>query len=241
MPRRALRSLLAFVFLGCAGKDSAAVAAKAPAAARVSLPPINVPAAAATGAALDSATSALLAKADQGRIIGRADANVWLIIISDFQCPFCKNWHDDSWAAIKRDYVDTGKIRVAYVNLPLSIHRNAWPAAHAAMCAAVQGKFWPMQDALFRTQDQWKNSEDPGTFYEQLAAEAGANVNDVRACVKAEATLPLIKADVDRANSAGAQSTPTFFVGGRPVIGAQPLSVFRDALEAALAAKPAGK
>jgi protein-disulfide isomerase len=241
MPRRVLQPLLAFVLLGCAGKDGAAVAARPAAAARVSLPPINGPTASESNVPLDSTTKALLAKADQGRIIGSESANVWLIIISDFQCPFCKSWHDETWDAIKKDYVDTGKIRVAYVNLPLSMHRNAWPAAHAAMCAAVQDKFWPMQDALFRTQKEWEKSEDPGPFYEKLAAEAGANVEQLRACVKAETTLPLIKADVDRASSAGAQSTPTFFVGGRPVIGAQPLSVFRDALDAALAAKPAGK
>jgi protein-disulfide isomerase len=241
MPRLALPSLLAFVLLGCAGKDGAAVAARPAAPARASLPPINAAPVSVGGAALDSSTMALLAKADQGRIIGSESATVWLIIISDFQCPFCKNWHDETWAAIKKDYVDAGKIRVAYVNLPLSMHRNAWPAAHAAMCAAVQGKFWPMQDALFRTQQEWEKSGNPGPFYEKLAAEAGANVEELRACVKAEAMLPLIKGDVDRATSAGAQSTPTFFVGGRPVIGAQPLSVFREALDAALAPKPASK
>ena len=241
MPRLALQPLLAFVLLGCAGKDGAAVAARPAAPVRASLPPINAAPVGVGGAALDSATMALLAKADQGRIIGSESATVWLIIISDFQCPFCKNWHDETWAAIKKDYVDTGKIRVAYVNLPLSMHRNAWPAAHAAMCAAVQGKFWPMQDALFRTQQEWEKSDNPGPFYEKLAAETGANVEDLRACVKAEAMLPLIKGDVDRATSAGAQSTPTFFVGGRPVIGAQPLSVFREALDAALAPKPASK
>jgi protein-disulfide isomerase len=241
MPKRVLQPLLALVLLGCAGKDGAAIAARPAAPARASLPPINAPTVSASGAHLDSATMALLAKADQGRIIGSESANVWLIIISDFQCPFCKRWHDEVWDAIKKDYVDTGKIRVAYVNLPLSMHRNAWPAAHAAMCAAVQGKFWPMQDALFRTQEEWEKSGDPGPFYEKLAAETGANVEQLRACVKAEAMLPLIKADVDRATSTGAQSTPTFFVGNRPLIGAQPLSVFRDALDAALAPKPAGK
>jgi len=241
MPRFPLQPLLAFVLLGCAGKDGAAVASRTAAPARATLPPINGPAVGANGANLDSATMVLLAKADQGRIIGHESASVWLIIISDFQCPFCKRWHDETWATIKRDYVDTGKIRVAYVNLPLSIHRNAWPAAHAAMCTAVQGKFWPMQDALFRTQAEWEKSDNPGPFYEKLAAEVGANVEQLRACVKAETMLPLIKADVDRATAAGAQSTPTLFVGGRPVIGAQPLSVFRDALDAALAPKPAGK
>jgi protein-disulfide isomerase len=232
MPRRFLRPLLAFVLVGCSGRTGAAATRASDSA---SLRP-----AAASSAARDS-TSGLLAKADAGRIIGDSSASVWLIIVSDFQCPYCKSWHDESWDAIRKEYVETGKIRVAYVNLPLSMHRNAWPAAEAAMCASVQGKFWPVQDALFRTQQQWSNLADAQPAFEALASEAGADVDALRACVKSGVMQPLIQADAERASSAGAQSTPTFFVGGRPVIGAQPLATFREALDAALAAKPAGK
>ncbi len=241
MPHRVFRSLLAFVLLGCAGKDGATVAARTASAMQPSAAGGSMPAKGSVGAGKDSATAALLAKADAGRILGSQSATVWLIIISDFQCPFCKRWHEESWEAIRREYVETGKIRVAYVNLPLSMHRNAWPAAHAAMCASVQGKFWPMQDALFRTQKEWEESSDPRPAFEALGRDVGVDVEALRACVKAEATLPLIQGDVDRANTAGAQSTPTFFVGGKPVIGAQPLATFREAIDAALAAKPAGK
>jgi len=232
MPRRLARFLLAFAVLGCSGSKESAAATRAADAAK--LQPTAAP---ATG---DSA-NAVLAKADAGRIMGNPAANVWLIIISDFQCPFCKRWHDEAWEPIRRDYVETGKIRVAYVNLPLSMHRNAWPAAHAAMCASVQGKFWPMQDGLFRTQEAWEGAADPYPAFEALAKDAGADVEALRACIKAGTMRPLIEGDAERAGNAGAQSTPTFFVGGRPLIGAQPLAAFREAIDAALAAKPAGK
>ena len=232
MLRRALNPLLALVFLGCATKDGAALPRTADARA---LQPVAAP------AAPHDSVAALLAKADAGRILGNASATVWLIVISDFQCPYCKHWHDDVWDAIRKDYVDTGKIRVAYVNLPLSMHRNAWPAANAAMCASVQGKFWPMQDALFRTQDDWEKTADPEAAFEALARDVGVDVEALHACTKSDVMHAIIQGDADRAANAGAQSTPTFFVGGRPLIGAQPLAVFREALDAALAAKPAAK
>lgn len=232
MPRLPVRSLLALVLLGCSGSEGSAAARAAEAA---TLQP-------ASGAApAKGKADSLLAKADAGRILGSAKAAVWLIIISDFQCPFCKRWHDETWAAVKKDYVDTGKLRVAYVNLPLNMHRNALPAAQVAMCASVQDRFWPVQDALFRAQKEWEDATDPQPKFEALAREAGANVDELRSCVVTGATRPLIQADAERAAGAGASSTPMFFIGGRPLLGAQPLSVFREAIDAALAAPPAGK
>jgi protein-disulfide isomerase len=232
MPRRSIQIFVAFALLGCSGSKGAAAPRAADAA--------TVRPAASGAAAVDS-TSTVLAKADAGRITGSASAPVWLIIVSDFQCPYCKRWHDEVWEVLRKEYVDNGKIRVAYVNLPLPMHRNAWPAAHAAMCASVQGKFWPMQDGLFRTQKEWGEAANPEFTFDVLAKEAGANVEALHACVKSNAMQAIIQGDADRASNAGVQSTPTFFVGGKPVIGAQPLSAFREAIDAALAAKPAGK
>ncbi len=239
MPCRLSLSLLALALVGCSGKDG--IAASTRAADAATLQPAAASAAGSSGSAPADSASALLAKADAGRIIGNPAATVWLIVISDFQCQFCKKWHDESWAAIRTEYVETGKIRVAHVNLPLSMHRNAWPAAHAAMCAGVQGKFWPMQDALFHTQADWSDLADARPFFENLARESGADVEVLRGCVASDVMRPLIQGDETRATNAGAQSTPTFFVGGQPLIGAQPLAAFRQALDAVLAAKPAGK
>ncbi len=232
MPRSLLRPLLVLALLGCSSREGSPAARAADAA---TLHPSGA-AAPAVGKA-----DSLLARADAGRILGSATARVWMIVISDFQCPYCRTWHEESWAAIRKDYVDTGKLRVAYVNLPLSMHRNAYPAAQAAMCAAAQGRFWPMQDALFNAQQDWKDAADPSSKFEALARDAGANVDELRACVASSAMKPLIEADGERAAKAGANSTPTFFIGGRMLLGAQPLSVFREAIDAALAAPPASK
>jgi protein-disulfide isomerase len=229
MPRRLSAALLALTLAGCGGKDGAATRAADAATLQTA------------AATKPQGADSTLAKADAGRILGSDKAGVWMIVISDFQCPYCKRWHDETWETIKKDYVDTGKLRVAYVNLPLSMHRNAQPAAEAAMCAAVQGKFWPLQDALFRTQKEWEELGDAHPKFEALAKDVGVDVPALRACVQAGATRALVQADVDRATNAGASSTPTFFIGGRALLGAQPLETFRSAIDAALAAKPAGK
>src|ERR1700674_1377249 len=79
-------------------------------------------------------------KADLARIQGNPNAPVWVIEVSDFQCPYCKQWHDQIYSAFLDQYVKTGKARLAYVNFPLTSHVHAWQAAESAMCAGAQGK-----------------------------------------------------------------------------------------------------
>src|SRR5512141_1602286 len=83
-------------------------------------------------------SNVLLAAADRGRIAGDSSAKTWLIIASDFQCPFCKQWHSETYRQFLDEYVRSGKIRVAYINFPLGQHQNAVPTAQAAMCASAQ-------------------------------------------------------------------------------------------------------
>jgi protein-disulfide isomerase len=174
--------------------------------------------------------------ADKARIRGAETAQVWLVEISDFQCPFCKEWHDKSFATIDRDYVKTGKIRVAYLNFPLSrIHPNAQAAAEAAMCAGVQGKFWELHESLFQTQEKWAPLKSPLAAFDSLARAAGVEPKAWNSCMTTHATARLIEADRDRSSKAGVESTPTFFVGDRALAGAYPVDTFRVAIEQALA------
>ena len=113
-------------------------------------------------------------RADLARIAGNSAAKTWVIVVSDFQCPFCKQWHDETYATFRDEYVKTGKVRFAYINYPLNSHQNAWPAAQSAMCAGAQDKFWPMHEALFATQQQWEVMTPPTPFLDSLArAQAG--------------------------------------------------------------------
>ena len=133
------------------------------------------------------------------------------------------------------NYVKTGKLKIAYVNFPLPMHKNAWPAAEAVMCAGVQGRFWEMQDKVFATQGQWSTMENAAPMFDSLAASVGADAKRVRSCVDAHETRRLIQADYDRSVAAGVNSTPTFLIGDRTVEGAQPIEQFRQVLDSAVA------
>ena len=177
----------------------------------------------------------LLARADRGRIRGDSSAKVWLVIVSDFQCPYCRQWHDEAFATVVREYVDTKKLRIAYVNLPLQSHANSIPSAQAAMCASVQGRFWEMHDALFRTQARWSGMANPQPLFDSLATSVGVEAAPFRSCVESKATQPMITADARRVSDAGVQATPTFFIGDERIEGAVPLAELRAAVDRALA------
>ena len=189
---------------------------------------------ASAAAAATGPDSVLLKRADHARIEGSASAPVWVIEVSDFQCPFCRQFHDESYGELKRAYVDSGKVRIAYVNFPLSMHRNAYAASEAAMCAAVQDKFWPMHDVLFTTQKQWEGLASPQQMFDSLAAAQGVEPAAFKKCMSGHLTKPLIDADIDRATKQGVESTPTFLIGSMMVTGAQPLANFRRAIDSAL-------
>jgi len=172
--------------------------------------------------------------ADKGRIIGDSAAPVWVVMASDFQCPYCKQWHDAAFAGLVKDYVKTGRVRMAFLNMPLSMHQHAVPAAEAAMCASVQSKFWPMHDSLFATQKIWEVLESPLSMFDTLANENHVEMTSWRSCMSKHATLPLIEADLDRARQTGASSTPSFIVGTMKLSGAD--ANVRGAIDNALKA-----
>lgn len=177
--------------------------------------------------------------ADKGRILGDSSASVWVVMASDFQCPYCKQWHDAAFAGLVRDYVKPGRVRMAFLNMPLSMHQHAVPAAEAAMCASVQDKFWPMHDSLFATQKIWEVLESPLSMFDTLANENHVEMTAWRSCMSKHSTLPLIEADLDRARQTGASSTPSFIVGTMKLSGAD--ANVRGAIDSALkaaAAKP---
>ena len=168
--------------------------------------------------------------------MGDSTARVWFIMVSDFQCPYCKEFHDASFAALEHDYVASGKVRMAFVNYPLPMHQNAWPAAEVAMCAGAQGRFWPIHDALFVGQHSWAERQPPGPALDSIARTVGVDPAALDKCVSAHLARPLIQADVDRSEKAGVNSTPTVIIGGRLLVGVQPTQNYRRALDSALAA-----
>ena len=219
-------AMLAFS-LACAPANGAKQSAESSAAGRADTTPV----APASAAPKDSDG----VKADLARIQGSSTAPVWVIEVSDFQCPFCKQWHDQTYQKLRDEFVKTGKIRLAYINFPLNQHLNAWPAAETAMCAGAQRKFWEMHDALFVNQAKWERLPSPAQFFDSLARATGLDVRRWQQCVQSGKMKAWIQADHDRAETAGAESTPTFIIGNRMLTGAQPIEIFRAAIDSALA------
>jgi protein-disulfide isomerase len=172
---------------------------------------------------------------------GSPTAPVTMYEISDFQCPFCAEFALETMPALDREYVATGKVRVVFVNFPLPMHRNSVPASELAMCAARQGKFWPLHDLLFRTQQRWQGLAEPGTFFLALADSVGAKRDSLTACVREGATRALVRSDAEGAVRSGAHSTPTFYIEGGLVVGAQPVEVFRSVLDSIVRVKSSSR
>jgi protein-disulfide isomerase len=176
--------------------------------------------------------------ADRGRIMGKDNAPVWFVMVSDFQCPFCKAWHDSTYKMVEKNYVETGKLRMAFINFPL--HTNSMPASVTAMCAAVQGKFWPTHDKIFDTQNRWKGLKDARHYLDSLAIAAGADAGKLKSCEDGNRVQPLIAADQARYQKAGVGGTPTFYIGNATMVGALPPAQFRHVIDSVLAAIPKG-
>jgi protein-disulfide isomerase len=215
----------AFLAVSCSRGDAAGGGGKSAAAPATTV--------ASSAPAANPAQDSIAVQADRGRILGDSTAKVWLIMASDFQCPFCKQWHDSSFTNVVRKYVKTGRVRMAYLNMPLSIHPFAKPAAEAAMCASAQNKFWPMHDSLFATQNIWEVLQSPSSFFDTLANHNRVDMPAWRTCVSQHLTLPLIDADYERAHSAGIISTPTFIIGAKKLASAD--ADVAGALDSALA------
>jgi protein-disulfide isomerase len=160
--------------------------------------------------------------------LGPADAKIVVVEFSDFQCPFCRRFHAETYQALLDAY--KGNIRFVYRNLPLtSIHPNAMPAAIASLCANDQNAYWDFNEKLFNNE-----TLDKATYI-KYAADLGLNVDTFTKCLSGGSHDAEIKKDMDFALNLGVQSTPTFFINGLAIVGAQPLANFQQIIDKELA------
>ena len=185
--------------------------------------------------AAPAADNAAPVKVDIGGspVLGNPKAPVTVVIFSDFQCPFCSRV-EPTLKQLRDDYGQ--KVKFVWKNQPLSFHPNAMPAAEAAMAANEQGKFWEMHDKFFANQGAL--SPD---FYEKTAKELGLDMGKFKSSVEAHKNKGLIEADMAAGSGIGAGGTPTFFINGRKLVGAQPVDAFKQVIDAELAAQVAKK
>lgn len=166
--------------------------------------------------------------------MGSKDAPLTMVEFTDFQCPYCQRFHVQTFAELKRDYIDTGKLRFVSRDLPLDFHPNAMQAAEAARCAGEQGQFWAMRDQM--------NSNPEKLDMNNLvswAQDLKLNVAGFRSCVESQKYKNAIQTDILAAQRIGANGTPSFVVGkstpdgvdGELIVGAMPYSMFDQKLK----------
>jgi len=167
-------------------------------------------------------------------VLGRDDAPLTIVEFTDYQCPFCQQFHLTAFQDMKRDYVDPGKVRYASRDLPLAMHPNAMSAAHAARCAGEQNKFWQMRNALIANANQLES-----TRYSDLADELQLDRLSFQQCLAEQRFKTQIAKDTSEAEAVGITGTPSFVVGrstgdlveGVLLVGALPYATFDATLK----------
>jgi protein-disulfide isomerase len=176
--------------------------------------------------------------------LGAPDAPVTVVEFTDYQCPFCKRFIQSTFPLLKRDFIDTGKVRWIVRDLPLGFHPNANKAAQAARCAGDQGRFWEMRDTLFRNNANLGLERLPG-----YAREIGLDGAAFDACLSSDRHQARIDKDGEEANRIRVTGTPSFVIGksagdtvsGQLVIGAQAPAVFTSEIQRVLEQAAADK
>jgi len=163
--------------------------------------------------------------------IGPEDAPVTIVEFSDYQCPYCASWYQQTFDRLIANY--PGQIRFVYRDLPLPMHPEAIPAAEAANCAGEQGAYWKFHDALFSGQYDLGRAA-----YEQYAADLGLEPAAFTACLDDHRTQDEVRADAADATRLGLTGTPSFVINGRILIGALPFEDFKAIIDEELAVKP---
>ncbi|MCB0252809.1 MAG: thioredoxin domain-containing protein [Anaerolineae bacterium] len=178
---------------------------------------------------------AVVAESSADRSKGSADAPITIIEYSDFQCPFCSRWVEQTYPSLLKDYVETGQVQLVFRDFPLSFHPNADEAAVASHCAAEQDAYWAMHDALFAGQSSWADLPDAIPTFIGYAGDLGLDTGAFEECLASGKFDAAIQQDITEGQKAGITGTPSFLINDQLLIGAQPYQAFQDAIETVLA------
>lgn len=183
---------------------------------------------------------------DDDPVLGDKNAPVTLIEFSDYECPFCKRHYEETYSQLKRDYIDTGKVKLVYRDYPLPFHDPlATTEAIAANCARDQGgdvAYFKIHDEMFTQTTSNGNGLSKEKLW-KIAGDLGLNVDNFKSCVEVEKSKDEVSKDISDGVAVGVSGTPSFFIGksnangiieGKMLVGAQPLATFKTAIEEAL-------
>ena len=187
-----------------------------------------------------SVAAAAEALSDDDPSKGDPDAPITIVEFSDFQCPFCGRFYEQTLPLVERDYIETGKARLVFRDMPLDIHPQAPPAHIAAECADEQGRFWEYHDVLFDRQGEWSRLSGAALdgALAGYAADLGLDGSFAECVLSPEAEREM-RLDYEQALGMGLTGTPTFLIGGNghdfvAISGAQPYSTFASILDGML-------
>jgi protein-disulfide isomerase len=156
--------------------------------------------------------------------LGPDNAPVTIVEFSDFECPYCRQWQQEVWPQIEAAY--NGKVRLIFRDFPLTqIHTNAMSAAIAANCAAEQNKYWEYHDLLYKG-----DIELSSLAYEAFATQLNMDINSFKQCQQRPDIQTEIQQDLEFAEMIGVEGTPTFFINGYRLVGAQPFEEFQKVI-----------
>ncbi len=173
--------------------------------------------------------SVITVSADDDAILGNKNAPITIVEFSDFQCPFCTKFYEQTLPLIEENYIKTGKVKFVYRDFPLSFHQYAQKAAEAAECAEEQNKFWEYHNILFEKQAEWSiGGIDKLKEYTQ---SLGLNSNNFNGCLDSGKYANEVQKDFNDGQRYGVSGTPTFFINGIKLTGAQPFDAFKQVIE----------
>ena len=177
----------------------------------------------------------------EGYLLGSAQAPVEVIEFADFECPGCGQFATLTEPDVRARLVNTGKVRMRYIDYPLPMHRNTWDASLAAACANDQGKFWELHDVIFANQDRWNGeaTSRPRSVLADLAKGVGLHMDKYNDCMKAETHRAKVQSHLQEAERRQVTQTPTFIIGGKMIPGAIAYDTFKKLVDEELAKTPA--
>ena len=177
----------------------------------------------------------------EGYVLGSPTAPVEVIEFADFECPGCGQFATITEPDIRTNLINTGKIRMRFIDYPLPQHRNTWDASLAAACANDQGKFWEMHDQIFNNQDRWngETTSRPRNLMKDYAKAVGLDMSKYDACMESDTHRAKVQSHLQEAERRGVNQTPSFIIGGKIVTGAIPYDTFKKLVDEELAKAPA--
>jgi protein-disulfide isomerase len=165
-------------------------------------------------------------------MLGSSDAPVTMVEFADFQCPFCKEFQDKTFAQLKSKYIDTGIVKFYFVAFPFLGDESQF-AAVAAECARQQDKFWEYHDLLYEKQGLENGGAFSDSVLKKLAVQLGLNSAKFATCQKDPKTADAIAQQFQAGQDAGVQATPSIFINGILNEGANPIATYQKAIEQA--------